>query len=68
MSVKCSIDLCPWKIIAHVVAGNEILQVHTFRDNHNHIMQDQCSSKVKVSSKRGVIIIGDVFRTTPYYL
>ena len=25
MSVKCSIDDCPWKITTHVVAGNEIL-------------------------------------------
>ena len=67
MSVKCSIYLCPWKITTHV-AGNEILRVHTFRDNQNHIAQDQCSSKVKVSSKRGVVIVGDVFRTTPDYL
>ena len=68
MSVKCSIDLCPWKIIARVVAGNEILRVHTFCDNHNHIVQDQCSYKVRVSSKKGVVIVGDVFRTTPDYL
>ena len=68
MSVKCSIELCPWKITAHAVAGNEILRVHTFRDNHNHIAQDQCSSKLKVSSKRGAVIVGDVFRITPDYL
>ena len=68
MSVKCSIDDCPWKITAHAIAGNEILRVHTFRINHSHIVQDQCSSKVKVSSKRGVVIVGDVFKTTPDYL
>ena len=65
---KCSIDDCPWKITTHVVTGNKILQVHTFCVNHNHITQYQCSSKVKVSSKRGDVIVEDVFRTTPDYL
>ena len=36
--------------------------------NHNHIAQDECSSKVKVSSKRGAVVVEDVFRTTPDYL
>ena len=36
--------------------------------NHNHIAQDECSSKVKVSSKKGAIVVEDVFRTTSYYL
>ena len=68
MSVKCSIQGCPWKIIAHAVEGNEILRVYTYQVNHNHIAQDECSSKVRVSSKRGVVVVEDVFRTTPDYL
>ncbi|RVX16585.1 hypothetical protein CK203_006028 [Vitis vinifera] len=68
MSVKCSVDGCPWKITAHVVEGNVILRVHTYQVNHNHIAQDECSSKVKVSSKRGAVVVEDVFRTTPDYL
>ena len=36
--------------------------------NHNHIAQDECSSKVKVSSKIGMVVVEDVFRTTPDYL
>ena len=68
MSVKCSINDCLWKIIAHTVARNEILQAHTFCVNHNHITQDQCSSKMEVNSKRGIVIVDDVFRTTPGYL
>ena len=36
--------------------------------NHNHITQDECSSKVKVSSKRGTVVVEDVFRTTLNYL
>ena len=50
MSVKCSIDDYPWKITTHVVTGNEILRVHTYQVNHNHIAQDECSSKEKVNS------------------
>ncbi|RVX13477.1 hypothetical protein CK203_020942 [Vitis vinifera] len=68
MSVKCSVDGCPWKIIAHAIEGNVILRVHTYQVNHNHIAQDECSSKVKVSSKRGAVVVEDVFRTTPDYL
>ncbi|RVW19494.1 hypothetical protein CK203_117645 [Vitis vinifera] len=52
----------------HAVEGNVILRVHTYQVNHNHIAQDECSSKVKVSSKRGAVVVKDVFRTTPDYL
>ncbi|WJZ85832.1 hypothetical protein VitviT2T_005349 [Vitis vinifera] len=68
MSVKCSVEDCPWKLTAHAVKGNEILRVYTYQVNHNHIAQDECSSKVRVSSKRGVVVVEDVFRTTPEYL
>ena len=49
MSVKCSVEDCPWKITSHAVEGNEILRVYTYQVNHNHIAQDECSSKVRVS-------------------
>ncbi|WKA06497.1 hypothetical protein VitviT2T_024393 [Vitis vinifera] len=68
MSVKCSVEDCPWKITAHAVEGNQILRVYTYQVNHNHIAQDECSSKVRVSSKRGAVVVEDVFRTTPEYL
>ncbi|XP_034678805.1 uncharacterized protein LOC117909016 [Vitis riparia] len=68
MSVKCSVEGCPWNITAHAVEGNEILRVYTYQVNHNHIAQDECSSKVRVSSKRGVVVVEDVFRTTLEYL
>ncbi|RVW66874.1 hypothetical protein CK203_064248 [Vitis vinifera] len=45
MSVKCAVENCPWKITAHAVEGNEILRVYTYQVNHNHIAQDECSSK-----------------------
>ncbi|XP_010645949.3 uncharacterized protein LOC104877993 [Vitis vinifera] len=68
MSVKCSVEDCPWKITTHAVEGNEILRVYTYQVNHNHIAQDECSSKVRVSSKRGAVVVEDVFRTTLEYL
>ena len=68
MSMKCSVEGCPQKIIAHVVEMNEILLLHTYQVNHNHITQDECSSKVRVSSKRSVIVVEGVFRTTLDYL
>ena len=37
MSVKCSVEGCPWKITAHTIEGNVILRVHTYQVNHNHI-------------------------------
>ena len=43
------------------------MRVHTYQVNYNHIAQDECSSKVRVSSKRGDVV-EDVFRTTPEYL
>ena len=68
MSVKCSVEGCPWKITAHVVERNVILRGHTYQVNHNHITQDECSSEVKVSSKRGTNVVEYVFRTTLDYL
>ncbi|RVX01277.1 hypothetical protein CK203_031349 [Vitis vinifera] len=62
MSVKCSVEGCPWKITAHAVEGNEILRVYAYQVNHNHIAQDECLSKVRVSSKRGVVVVEDVLR------
>ena len=44
------------------------MRVHTYQVNHNHIAQDECSSKVRVSSKRGLVVVEGVFRTTPKYL
>ena len=60
MSIKCLVEGCPWNITIHAVKRNEILQVHTYQVNH-HITQDECSSKVRVSLKRGVVVVEDMF-------
>ena len=54
--------------IAHAIEGNEILWVHTYQVNYNHIAQDEYSSKVRISSKKVVVVVEDVFITTPNYL
>ena len=68
MSMKCSFEGCHWKITTHAIEGNEILWVHTYQVNHNHIAQDECLFKVRVSSKRAIVVVKDVFRTTLDYL
>ena len=68
MSVKCLVEGCPWKITSHAVEGNGILRVHTYQVNYNHIAQDEYSSKVRISSKKVVVVVEDVFITTPNYL
>ena len=54
--------------IAHAIEGNEILRVHIYQVNHNHIAHDECSYEVGISSKRVIVVVEDVFRTTPVYL
>ena len=68
MSVKCSIESCPWKITTHAIERNETLRVHTYQVNHNDIAQDEFSSKVRVSSKIAVVVVENVFRITPDYI
>ena len=54
--------------IAHAIEGNEILRVHIYQVKHNHIAHDECSYEVGISSKRVIVVVEDVFRTTPVYL
>ena len=44
------------------------MQVHTYQINHNYIVQNECSSKVRVSSKIDVVVIEDIFIITLNYL
>ena len=44
------------------------MQVHTYQINHNYIVQNECSSKVSVSSKIDVVVIEDIFIITLNYL
>ena len=41
MIVICVVEGCPWKVTTHVVGRTKIVQVHTFRNQHNHLITTQ---------------------------
>ncbi|RVW49070.1 hypothetical protein CK203_111715 [Vitis vinifera] len=47
MSVKCSVEDCPWKMTAHAIEENEILRVYTYQVNHNHILKMSVQLRLK---------------------
>ena len=38
--VICNAETCPWKIIACAIDATRVVQVHTFRNIHNHFVHD----------------------------
>lgn len=68
MSIKYLIKVCPWKITTHAIARNEILCVHAYKDNQNHLAHDECSSQLGLCSNRDIVVVEEVFRTTLNYL
>ncbi|RVX02316.1 hypothetical protein CK203_028452 [Vitis vinifera] len=67
MTVVCTIEDCPWKIIARAIGDSNIVQVHTFRNVHNHCLEDVALSQPLVRSTRASLVIDDVIRSTPEY-
>ncbi|RVW78636.1 hypothetical protein CK203_046747 [Vitis vinifera] len=45
MTVVCTIEDCPWKITARAIGDSNIVQVHTFRNVHNHCLEDVALSQ-----------------------
>ena len=35
---------CPWKITCRVVGASDVVQVHTFRNEHSHTVDDVVAS------------------------
>ena len=67
MTVVCTIEDCPWKITARAIGDSNIVQVHTFRNVHNHCLEDVVLSQPLVRSTRASLVIDDVIRSTPEY-
>ncbi|KAL6323882.1 hypothetical protein AAG906_005879 [Vitis piasezkii] len=67
MTVVCTITQCPWKVTAHAIGDSKIVQVHTFRNVHNHSLEDVSSSQPLIRSNRASLVIDDVIRSTPNY-
>ena len=67
MTVVCSVDECPWKITCRAIGSTNIVQVHTFRNVHNHSLEDVASCQPLVRSNRASLIIDNVIRSNPDY-
>ncbi|RVW39291.1 hypothetical protein CK203_085102 [Vitis vinifera] len=59
---------CPWKVTARAVGRTKIVQVHTFRNEHNHSLEDVSISEPVVRCNRATAMIDDVIRSNPDYL
>ena len=40
MSLGCTTNNCPWKIIFCALGAANVVQVHTFENTHNHSLDD----------------------------
>ncbi|RVW15859.1 hypothetical protein CK203_073116 [Vitis vinifera] len=49
------------------LGDSNIVQVHTFRNVHNHCLEDVALSQPLVRSTRASLVIDDVIRSTPEY-
>ena len=67
MTEVCTIDECPWKVTTCALRGFKIIQVHTFRNVHNHSLEDVTSSQPLMRSKHASLVIDNVKRSSPNY-
>ena len=67
ITVICTVTSCPWKITCRAVGALDVVQVHTFRNEHSHIVDDVVASQPVVRSNQAVVVIGEVIRSTPEY-
>ena len=65
MTVVCTVNECSWKVTARIVEDLNIVQVHTFRNRHNHFLEDLVSSQPLVRSNHASLLIDDVIWFTP---
>ena len=67
MTIVYPIEDCPWKITTCAIGDSNIVQVHTFRNVHNHCLEDVALSQPLVRSTRASFVIDDVIQSTPEY-
>lgn len=51
----------------HIVSASNVVQVHTFVNEHNHIMEDVITSQPLVRSNHESTIIDEVIQSTLDY-
>ncbi|RVW66669.1 hypothetical protein CK203_066246 [Vitis vinifera] len=61
------IQLQPSRFQHSIIGNSNIVQVHTFRNAHNHCLEDVASSQPLVRSTRASLGIDDVMRSTLEY-
>ena len=60
INVICTVTDCPWKITCRAVSASDVVQVHTFRNEHNHTVDDVIASQPVVRSNRATVVIDEV--------
>ena len=68
MTVICTVNDCPRKITYRAVGASHLIQVHTFINEHRHIIDDLVSAQPLVRSNRASKVIDDVIQFTPEYI
>ena len=58
ITVICIVTDCPWKITFRAVSASDVVQVHTFRNEHSHIMDDVVTSQPIARSNGATVVIG----------
>ena len=64
ISMYCSVDGRPWRIIANSIGTTKNLKVIIFNNVHNHYVDVECSSQPSMQGKRGARVIEQVIRAT----
>ena len=60
MTMICNAETCPWKITACAEGATSVVQVHTFRNIHNHSVEDASFGQPTVHTKQGGCMVDDV--------
>ena len=68
MTVICVVEGCLWKVTVRVVGRTKIVQVHRFRNEHNHSLEDVSIFEPAVRCNRATTMIDDVIRSNLDYL
>ena len=67
MTVVYIVNGCLWKITCLAIGVSDVVQVHTFINQHYHSVDDVVSNQSLVRSNRVVVVIDDVIRSTLEY-
>ena len=68
MTVICTVNDCPWKITYRAVGALYLVQVHTFVNEHRHIVDDLVSTQPLVRCNQASKVIDDIIRCIPEYM